>query len=735
MTTVLQCPPAYEDTSVTIPDGIKIIAPNAFRDCINIKKVIMPDSVIHISYWAFCHADNLSEINISENCEEIMQYAFQDTSLKAISIPAATTLIGNSAFGPNCFLEEITVDENNSVYYFENGMLRSDISVIKYLSGRNESSLTIPEGITEIGYYAFDKATNLTTIKLPDSLIYIAPYAFKECQNLEHIEIPENVEQIDDCAFVNCYSLVSIIIPENVEEIVTSGDVHILYGNNNCTIYAVKNSVAHQYATKYNINYKSIDDFICTNGHQLQETYETIDSLNTLVTKTCTVCGDKGASKLIQKTPIYDTSIELEFTSAQYTGQEIEPKIKQIKYGDQILVENVDYVIDFYLNNVDVGTGLVYISGKSNFVDQTFVEFEITPFDISTLTPVLEYTSIMYDGTEKCPYVSIDGLSCGSDYDFSYSNNINIGTATVTIYGIGNYVGSFEKTFTIIPNLSAPTTLKLTLSDGHNDVKVSWSKVSNADGYVIYYKKSTASSYTKLKTIYSASTLTYTVKDLTDATKYYFKVYPLQKDSTGTYIRGTNYKTASIYTLRNLSAPKTVTLSLYGYDDVKVSWSKVSNANGYYVYYKKSTSSSYTYAGKTTTTSFKKANLSDGVKYYFKIVPYYVVNSKTYKDDSYKTASIYTLKKLTVPSVSKYSSSKVKLSWSNINGESGYQISMSTSKTGTNIVSTYSTTTGKTKIITTKKGKTYYYKIRAYKVVDGKKIYAPWSNVKAYKLK
>ena len=60
---------------------------------------------------------------------------------------------------------------------------------------------------------------------------------------------------------------------------------------------------------------------------------------------------------------------------------------------------------------------------------------------------------------------------------------------------------------------------------------------------------------------------------------------------------------------------------------------------------------------------------------------------------------------------------------------------MSTSKTGTNIVSTYSTTTGKTKTITTKKGKTYYYKIRAYKVVDGKKIYAPWSDVKSYKLK
>ena len=110
------------------------------------------------------------------------------------------------------------------------------------------------------------------------------------------------------------------------------------------------------------------------------------------------------------------------------------------------------------------------------------------------------------------------------------------------------------------------------------------------------------------------------------------------------------------------------------------------------------------------------------------------LNGKTYTKSPTKTASIYTLKKLSTPRVSK-SSSKVKVSWTNISGETGYQISRSTKKTGTNIVATYKTTSGTSKTISAAKGKTYYYKVRADKEVGGQKIYGPWSSVKSYKRK
>ena len=170
--------------------------------------------------------------------------------------------------------------------------------------------------------------------------------------------------------------------------------------------------------------------------------------------------------------------------------------------------------------------------------------------------------------------------------------------------------------------------------------------------------------------------------------------------------------------------PTSVKAALYGHDDVKVTWSKVSGASGYRVYFKKSTSS--TWSSKTTTgTSMKLSNLADGKKYDIKVVAYKTTGGYRCYNGG-KSTSIYTLKKIAGVTAKK-SGTKVKVSWTNISGETGYQISRSTKKSGTNIIATYKTTSGKYKTVSATKGKTYYYKIRAYRVVNGKKIYSPWS--------
>lgn len=182
-------------------------------------------------------------------------------------------------------------------------------------------------------------------------------------------------------------------------------------------------------------------------------------------------------------------------------------------------------------------------------------------------------------------------------------------------------------------------------------------------------------------------------------------------------------------------APSSLTVKLYGHDDVQLKWTKVKGAKGYNIYMKQGSGSfkKIKVISSASKVTYKKSNLADGVKYTFKVVPYFGT-SKT-ESINIKSATIVTLKKVTAPTVSKVSSSEVKVTWKNIAGESGYEISYSTSKTKTGTIKTCGGSSLTSKILAVKKGKTYYYKVRAYKVVDSKKIYGPWSEVKSYKLK
>jgi len=175
------------------------------------------------------------------------------------------------------------------------------------------------------------------------------------------------------------------------------------------------------------------------------------------------------------------------------------------------------------------------------------------------------------------------------------------------------------------------------------------------------------------------------------------------------------------------AAPTTVKADLYGYDDMMVSWNKVSGASGYYVQYKKSTSSSFSSKTAISGTACKINNLTDGAAYCVRITPYVKSGSKIYEGSYKDSAYVYALKKITINSISK-SGTYAKIKWTNIPGETGYEISRSTKKSGTSIAVRYKSTTVSQYSMSATKYKTYYYKVRAYKDVDGKRIYGPWSN-------
>ena len=78
------------------------------------------------------------------------------------------------------------------------------------------ASVTIPEGITSIGDYAFSHCTKLTSLDLPSSVIAIGGHAFEYCSSLMSWDLPEGVETIGEYAFSYNSSLRSFKLPASV---------------------------------------------------------------------------------------------------------------------------------------------------------------------------------------------------------------------------------------------------------------------------------------------------------------------------------------------------------------------------------------------------------------------------------------------------------------------------------------------------------------------------------------
>lgn len=135
-----------------------------------------------------------------------------------------------------------------------------------------------------------------------------------------------------------------------------------------------------------------------------------------------------------------------------YTGSAITPNVTVTK-GAKILTKGVDYTLS-YANNVNAGTATVTVNFIGDNVGMTPVSktFTINPRGVSDV--IVNYTSeYAYTGSpiKPVPTVknSIETLVNGTDYTLAYTNNVNIGTATITITFKGNYTGTKTITFTI----------------------------------------------------------------------------------------------------------------------------------------------------------------------------------------------------------------------------------------------------------------------------------------------
>ena len=204
-------------TEANIPSKIAGVAvtsigDRAFEDCINIKRIEIPDSVTNIGEYAFLYCYNLISITLPNKLISISDGLLaRCESLTSVTIPSSVTSIGKEIFYSCKKLTSITIP---------NGVTSINDNAFRFC--RSLTSVTIPNSVTIIADCAFEGCSRLSNIKIPDSVTSIGNRAFYECSSLSSINIPDSVTSIGYTAFADCDSLTNVILPNSVTNISTS---------------------------------------------------------------------------------------------------------------------------------------------------------------------------------------------------------------------------------------------------------------------------------------------------------------------------------------------------------------------------------------------------------------------------------------------------------------------------------------------------------------------------------
>lgn len=427
------------------------------------------------------------------------------------------------------------------------------------------------------------------------------------------------------------------------------------------------------------------------------------------------------------------------FTLQEYSWET--PKVVELQLMAMYTGEDANYLVENEnMFNDDpaydeewilMGFNLKYVSGPeeplsasdviwtgSNFY--TNYGTKISPIDSATLSNILDgygqYDVELYPGAQSQVWY---GILVKKTVGFPL---VRIGTG---------YNSSTSQTqyswFSTDSNYYEPVAIQkpsnvVATPNSYNSVKISWAPTSDVSGYEIYRSTSSTGTFTKVGTTSSTS---YINTSLNTGTNYYYKVRAYKN---GTSINYSDFSTV-VSGKPVLSTPSSLTASSMSYNTLKTSWAAVSGASGYEVYRSTSSTGTYSYVGSTTSTSYNNSGLTTNTTYYYKIKAYRMVGTtKVYSNFSAMASAKPTLTTPTSVTASSTSYNTLKTSWAAVSGASGYEVYRSTSSTGTFtfIGSTTSTSYSNAGLTT---NTSYYYKIKAYRMVGTTKVYSGYSGV------
>jgi len=459
------------------------------------------------------------------------------------------------------------------------------------------------------------------------------------------------------------------------------------------------------------LTYKSTTPYICTvdkNGN--------VTAFKTgtgYVTVTASANGYDSVSKdvkiVVSKKSLNNGLLTLSETSYVYDGTYKKPAAT-VTFGGKVLQEGKDYTIS-YRNNLNVGVTTVIATGMGDYTGYTSKNFTITKRAMAGGT-VSVASSVSFTGSNITPSVTVKvagrTLTSGTDYTVSYSNNKNVGTSNVYVYGKGNYSGSLSAKFDIVPAKQQIQKLETKYKGFYID----WAQKGSATGYDIEYSVNSNMSGAVSKHLTANKPDTLTVSGLSGDKTYYVRVRSYTNVNGKVYY-GAWSDIKSIKTANNDITKATVSgISTKAFTGkaitqnvtVKVGNTVLKNGTDYTVSY-----SNNKKVGKATVKITGKGK-------------YGGVITKTFKINPAKQE----IQKLTAKSKAFF------VDWAQKGSATGYEIQYATNSkfTGAKKVAITNNKTDKTTVSKLSGNKKYYVRVRSYTTVGGTKYYGSWSATK-----
>ena len=414
------------DSLVIDWQNITVIKGNTFSSCKSLKKVEIKGKIKEIEASAFSGCSALEEVIFGDNVEKIYHNAFDfNNALKTITIPKNVDYIGPGAFEDCDNLKTVYFNASNcktdapddwtvfgdsgvtdlyigpDVETLDNNMFRLMRSLVK---------VEFSEGARYVGEYSFAGCIALQNIILPDSLEYIGASAFESCLSIVEINIPANLKVLSFYAFYRCKSLTTVY-----------------FNATNCKVtnYEGEITIPEDWATASPFYLTNITNIIfgenVTAISSQSDTYGTFESCETL------------------ETVSIPNTVEEIGTAAFKNCSNLETAI---------IPDSVEEIADDAFDGCD---NLTFYCSETSYAYSyaTANNISVSTFIISAI-PNKTYT-----GNAIKPAVTVTVASTiltkDVDYSVSYSNNINVGQATVIVNGMGEYANfSSKANFTIV---------------------------------------------------------------------------------------------------------------------------------------------------------------------------------------------------------------------------------------------------------------------------------------------